>query len=652
METGASSLGYLWLVPGAPLVACALIALVTRPWRRLSATVSIAAISVSFMFSLGALASQLRYGTEARLSAPLQWFNTGTLSPVISLLLDPLSVVMLVVVTTVGLLVQVYSLGYMGRETGLSRYYAYMSLFCASMLGLVLASNFLQLYIFWELVGLCSYLLIGFWYDRDAPAFAAKKAFVTTRLGDLGLLIGLIMICTRAGSFDFAEIQNKMVLEAWDTAWVTTAALLVFCGAVGKSAQIPLHVWLPDAMEGPTPVSALIHAATMVVAGVYLVARTMFLFSASPEAMQTVAMIGGLTAFFAATIALVQNDIKRVLAYSTISQLGYMMLALGVGGLSAGMFHLYTHAFFKALLFLCAGAVIHSLSTNDIWKMGGLRKVMPWTAWTFAIGALSLSGIPPLAGFFSKDGILAAVSGKSGLLFSLALVTAFMTAFYMGRVFFVAFTGESRSEKHGHEAPWVMRGPLVILAVLSVCAGWWVTGFSEFVYFGSPGEEHVSAGFVAMTLMFPLLGLGLAYCVYVLEFPSAASLARRFRLIHSLLLHRYFIDEMYDWIINRIVLNLSRLMAWFDRNAVDGAVNGVAWIVRQSGGQLRRVQTGQVQTYALAIFGGIVVLLFIARIAGAVCDEVDFEGNHIGGPGGARVVFLAPGGFGQSDDSF
>jgi len=610
---------YLWLIPALPLAAFIVIGLVTRPWRLLSAAVGVVAIALSFVFSLWTFIAQLKAGAETVQAVSIPWFSTGTLHPMVGLQVDPLSAVMLLVVTTVALMVQVYSLGYMAGEAGLARYYAYLSLFCASMLGLVLARGFIQLYICWELVGLCSYLLIGFWYDRDAPAFAAKKAFVTTRLGDLGFLLGVLLICTAAGSFEFSEVQARTAAGLLDSRTMTLACLLLFCGAVGKSAQVPLHVWLPDAMEGPTPVSALIHAATMVAAGVYMVARFAFLFHGSPDAMATVAVVGALTALLAATIALVQDDIKRVLAYSTISQLGYMMLALGAGSVTAGMFHLFTHAFFKALLFLCAGAVIHAVRTNDMWEMGGLRKAMPWTFWTFVIGALALAGIFPFSGFFSKDEILARVLAYSPPLFAVALVASFCTAFYMGRVVFVAFLGAARggAAAHAHEAPLVMRGPLVVLAGLSLVAGWWVWDFARFVFAGEVEEVHIHLGLAAATQLVPLAGLALAAGMYVSRTPDPDALAKRFASGYALLRHRFYIDEAYDWLIDRVVMQFAAGIGWFDRHVVDGAVNGVAWLARQTGAQLRYLQTGRVQHYAAAVFGGVLFLLLLARLAGA-----------------------------------
>jgi NADH-quinone oxidoreductase subunit L len=619
MTETASSLGWLWCVPAAPFAAFALIGLLTRPWKQLSAAISIVAASVACLLSWGALFSQIKAGPEAVRTDQFTWFATATLKPVIGILLDPLSAVMLVTVTTVALMVQVYSLGYMGRDKGLSRYYAYMSLFLAAMLGLVLSNNFLETYVCWELVGVCSYLLIGFWYDRDASAFAAKKAFVTTRLGDLGLLIGLIMICTRAGSFDFAEIRGRFAAGGWEPAWLTLVSVLVFCGAAGKSAQVPLHVWLPDAMEGPTPVSALIHAATMVAAGVFLVARTFFLFAGSPDALAVVAGVGAVTAAFAASIALVQVDIKRVLAYSTISQLGYMMLALGLGGLGAGIFHLFTHAFFKSLLFLGAGSVIHALGTNDIREMGGLRKSMPITFWTFAAGSLALAGVAPLSGFFSKDAILHLAWEKSPALFVLASATAVMTSFYMARVFFIAFLGapKSKAAQGAHEAPVVMLVPLVILAAFSVLAGWWAEDFSRFVYFGVPAEGGMKWGFAAAMQAVPLAGILVAYRVYVVRSPEPGALAARLEPIHTLLKRRYYVDEAYDWLVDNVVLRLSAVLAWFDRRGVDGAVNLVARLVRRTGDGVRRLQTGRVSNYVLAVFAGVIAAAVIVRLSGA-----------------------------------
>ncbi len=613
--------GYLWWIPAAPFLAFAVIGIALRPWRRLSAAVSISAILVSFLFSVGAFFSQLNAGAGHPRVSTISWFDTATLHASISVQLDPLSAVMLVVVTTVALMVQLYSLGYMAGEAGLSRYYAYLSFFCASMLGLVLSRNFLQLFVCWELVGACSYLLIGFWYDRHAPAFAAKKAFVTTRLGDLGFLLGILWLSSRAGTFDFAEVQAWLAGKPMPEAELAIVAVLLFCGAVGKSAQVPLHVWLPDAMEGPTPVSALIHAATMVAAGVYMVARLFFLFSAAPDAMHVVAWIGAITAIFASLIALVQDDIKRVLAYSTISQLGYMMLGLGVGSLSAGMFHLFTHAFFKALLFLGAGAVIHAVHTNDMWKMGGLRRVMPWTFGTFVAGSLALAGIFPFSGFFSKDVILHHALQHAPLLFALGLAGSFCTAFYMGRLVFVAFLGEPREHGHGdhkpHEVPWIMRGPLVLLAVLAVTTGFWFKGFAAFVFFGEPEIPVIHLGFAAATQLVPIAGLLLAWAMYVKRSPDPDRLAESAGGLYRMLKHRFWVDEVYDAIIDKGVMRLAAGIAWFDRHIIDGTVDGVAWVSRALGANLRYLQTGRVQHYAVAVFGGVVVLLIVARLAGA-----------------------------------
>ncbi len=412
----------------------------------------------------------------------------GGLTIHLGLMVDSLTAVMLIVVTVVSLMVQIYSQGYMHGDPGYHRYFAFMSLFTGSMLGLVLADNLLFIYVFWEMVGLCSYLLIGFWFHRPAAANAAKKAFIVTRLGDFGFLAAILLLFFNTGTFDIAELHTLAITGALAGTTLTWAAIGIFAGAAGKSAQFPLHVWLPDAMEGPTPVSALIHAATMVAAGVFLVARTFPSFAHSVEALTTVAVIGGFTAIFAATMGLVMTDIKRVLAYSTISQLGYMMLGLGVGGVAIGIFHLFNHAFFKALLFLGAGSVNHATGTFDMRLMGGLRKVMPWTYATFLIASLSLAGIWPLSGFWSKDEILAASLQSQPILFALAMITVFMTAFYMFRVVFLTFGGEYRGgspEAHSkpHESPSVMVMPMVVLAILAVVSGFWnVTGAFGAVY--------------------------------------------------------------------------------------------------------------------------------------------------------------------------
>src|SRR5687767_4705819 len=468
-----------WVILFLPLLSAAAIAFFTQRDRVLSARLSIGAVVVGFVLSVIVFFGF--HNAVAPVEVAASWLAVGDLQVDFGLRLDRLSLLMLLIVTGVGGVIHIYSYGYMHEDPGFSRYYASLSLFTFSMLGIVLANNFVMMFVFWELVGVSSYLLIGFWYERPSAADAAKKAFITNRLGDFGFLLGIIMVWALLGTVRFDELQARLVTSPGALGvWGTIAGLLIFCGAVGKSAQFPLHVWLPDAMEGPTPVSALIHAATMVAAGVYMLCRVAFLFSV--QALDVIAWIGGFTALLAAVIAVQQNDIKRILAYSTLSQLGYMVMAVGVGGPSAAMFHLTTHAFFKALLFLGAGSVIHALHhEQDIWKMGALKKKMPVTFWTFLIGTLALAGVPPFSGFYSKDEILAAAYKHNGALFVVATIVAALTAFYMFRLFFVAFLGAPKSEAsdHAHESPKVMTLPLQFLAVLSVIGG--LIGIETFI---------------------------------------------------------------------------------------------------------------------------------------------------------------------------
>jgi NADH-quinone oxidoreductase subunit L len=566
--------------------------------------------------------------------------------------IDPLTAIMLMVVTIVAALVQIYSLGYMHGDPRFARYYAYLSLFTFSMLGLVLAGTYVLMFVFWELVGLTSYLLIGFWFEKKSASDAGKKAFITTKIGDLGFLAGLMILIFAVGSASLPEL-NYMIFNHQIASnmmpLVALAGILMFAGAVGKSAQFPLHVWLPDAMEGPTPVSALIHAATMVAAGVYLTARMMGIIMISPTMMMVVASIGAFTAFLAASIGLVQNDIKRVLAYSTVSQLGYMIMALGLAGYTAGTFHLMTHAFFKALLFLGAGSVIHAVHTNDIQIMGGLSKKMKVTSLTFLIASLSISGIFPLSGFWSKDEIFATLfaGGHYGFL-AVAILVAGMTAFYMFRLYFMTFTGTPRDHhayEHAHESPKSMTVPLMILAVLSVFAGWvgipWLSkGYSSFVYFGAVHEASPSIILMLVSLIVALSGIGLAYLMYVKGAISPVRMAERFKPIHTFLYNKWYFDELYmaaivnptyklaeflfrfdqviiDGVVNgagKVTLALSWLNELFDIYVVDGAVNGAGYISMFFGKNIRKMQTGQLQTYALVVFLGAVVFLFIKLI--------------------------------------
>ena len=625
---------YSWLIPVMPALAYAVIIFFTRRSKSLSAAISILTMAACFCLSIGVFFEI----TQRDPSQPLPnltwtWLSVPPWDAHVGVLIDHLSVNMLLVVTLISLLVQIYSLGYMHEDERFSTYYSYLSLFTASMLVLVVSNNYLQIFIGWELVGLCSYLLIGFWYFKPEAANACKKAFVVNRIGDMGFLMGVITIGMMFQTFDFAKVQELLSQEIakgtfQGNHYIAGIAILLFCGAVGKSAQFPLHVWLPDAMEGPTPVSALIHAATMVAAGVYMVARTYSIFSADPWSMTVVAWVGGFTAIFAASIALAQDDIKRILAYSTLSQLGYMIMSLGAGGYTSGMFHLTTHACFKALLFLGAGSVIHGVHNQDIWKMGGLWNKMKITAATFLIANLAISGIPPFAGFFSKDAILDAVHESTvpghEILYYAAVFTAFLTAFYMFRLFFVVFLGEPRDHHaydHAHESPLTMTGPLMFLAFLSICIGWlnWpgLDYYSKFVFFG-PGSPEGASSFLQLlaqswlSLLVALLGIGLSAAFYYFKVFSAENVAQQFRPIYLLLKNKYYFDEMYGWFVDKIVFGIASIFHWFDEVVVDdGMVDGTGWFTRKSGGLMSLTQTGYVQNYALVIFGAVAVIYLL-----------------------------------------
>ncbi len=593
------------------------------PWRRAgkpAAYLSILAMAVSMVSSI--------FLVKAVLANPgthywkLTWLPMEQFNPIkVGLLIDNLSAVMLVVVTIVSLMVQIYSLGYMSEETpgSLGRYYTYHYLFSFSMMGLTVSSSLLQMYIFWELVGLCSYLLIGFWYYKPSAANAAVKAFWTTRFGDVGFALGIAILWTFAGTLSLPELFNKADAGTLSVGAITLTMALVFIGAMGKSAQFPLHIWLPDAMEGPTPVSALIHAATMVAAGVYLVARLFPLYSHSHGLLVFITYIGSFTAFIAATMALVQEDIKRVLAYSTISQLGYMMAALGAGSVFAGFFHLFTHAYFKALLFLAAGSVIHAMHTNDIWKMGKLATPMKQTAIVFIIGSLALIGIPPFAGYFSKDAILIKVV-ESGLVLPsiFVIATVFLTAFYMFRVIFVTFFGKKDPEGHPHESPSVMTLPMWILAILSIVAGFaFNRGFESLFGVISEGEHATQAaaephwvGYLSLVL--GLSGILLAYLIYHKEVISHESIRSKLKPIHTLLYRKYFLDDIAYFIYRRgLIDGISLLCGWFDRYIVDGIVNLVTWSTRKSGEVLRMLQTGVIQDYLYGVILGILIFILL-----------------------------------------
>ncbi|MBP5200201.1 MAG: NADH-quinone oxidoreductase subunit L [Schwartzia sp.] len=610
------ALYHAWLIPLLPAMAFVIIGLGTRQNKKTSAIIGITAIGASFLLSLGVVGAVLtkRLVMAAPFVMKTVWASIGGMELGMGVLIDPLTAMMLVVVTTVALMVNIYSVGYMEHDPGMGRFFAFLSLFAASMLGLVISLNFLQMYIFWEGVGLCSYLLIGFYYYKISAREAAKKAFITTRIGDFGMLLGILLLQINFGTLDFIELKTLLPHYIWvsGTSLLTVIGLLLFIGPIGKSGQFPLHVWLPDAMEGPTPVSALIHAATMVVAGVYLIGRAYFIFAELPIVMNVIAWLGGFTAFFAATIAITQRPFKRILAYSTISQLGYMMLALGVGSLSASMFHLMTHAFFKALMFLCAGAVIEAMNEEaDIFKMGGLRHRMPVTFKCMAIGVVAIAGLPPFAGFFSKDAILAAAAEVSFPLYLLATVTAFMTAFYMSRLLFVAFFGEVAEDCPAHETNAFMRWPLVVLAALSVVSGAWghFAGFSDWVFYGVREEEAINWTIAGTSIVLSLIAMWLAYQIYVEKRWSSYQISRRLGVLYDLSFHAYYIDEIYAYIREVTVDMFGRAAYWIDAHIVDGIVHGLGRLTKGLSVVLTIPQRGDTQGYVAVFYTGVIALL-------------------------------------------
>ncbi len=574
------------------------------------------------------------------------WMVSGTFQVSVGFLIDQLTAIMLIVVTSVSTLVHIYSVGYMHGDTGYYRFFSYLSLFTFSMLMLVTGNNLLQLYFGWEAVGLCSYFLIGYYFDKQSASDAGKKAFIVNRFGDFGFGLGVMMIFLTLGSIFYTDIFAKVGtlqgqtinMLGYDVDLVTLIALLLFCGAVGKSAQIPLHVWLPDAMEGPTPVSALIHAATMVTAGVFMVARFNPLFNLSPIAMGVVAITGAVTSLFAATIGLVQNDIKRIIAYSTVSQLGYMFLACGVGAYGAGIFHLYTHAYFKALLFLGAGSVMHAMGGElDIQKMGGLKKYMPTTYWTFLLASISIAGIPGLAGFFSKDEILwlAYNGGTIGkVVWVMGTIVAALTAFYSFRIIFLTFHGKFRGtheqEHHLHESPPAMTVPLMILAVGAVGAGWvgipaaiggsnWIAHFFEPVLghphvHGTHEEEFMVMG---ISIAVAVGGIITSWIFYSLKPEIPKALARNFNRIYTTLWNKYYVDELYDATIVRPTkwAATNILVGFTDGKIIEGIINGVPAAIRDFGTKLRTLQTGSLQHYGIGMGVGLFVILTIVLIA-------------------------------------
>ncbi len=642
----------VWLIFLLPLGCFALVALVIRPFFNrdpsIAGYLAVLTVGASFALSLLALVSVIN-DPEALAFEPHKWLEVGSVVINITALVDPLTAIMLVVVTGVSLMVQVYSIGYMHGDPGYARYFAYMALFTASMIGLVLAGNIVQLYVFWELVGLCSYLLIGFWYHKPSAAAAAKKAFIITRIGDFGLLLAILYLVFNVDAFashglnplDIADIHQAVAIPGLLTSGVVTwIAIGIFTGAVGKSGQFPLHTWLPDAMEGPTPVSALIHAATMVTAGVFLVARFFPLFESSETAMTVVAIVGGFTAVFAASMGLVANDIKRVLAYSTVSQLGYMMLALGVGAYGPAIFHLFTHAFFKALLFLGSGSVNHATGTFDMRYMGGLRKTMPWTYRTFLIGALSLAGIFPLAGFWSKDEILLGAfhSGDAvgQLVFWLALAAVFMTAFYMFRALFMTFGGEFRggsdadpeADAHGEvhlgESPSVMVFPLIVLGIASIVTGFFVNPIVDLgivpihwlSYFLHAKTEDPSILIALGSTVVAVAGIALAYLMYSAGRLSPERIGKRAGPAYDVLLRKYYFDELYEtYLTGRVFYGaVAKFLDWADKSIVDGVVRLVADLGRNVGRAMAHAQTGQLQGYGIVVSMGVIAIFAVVLL--------------------------------------
>src|SRR6266481_5942788 len=652
----------LWLIPLLPLIGAAINGLFGRRFRNgMVAAVALLFTGASFAWALRAVILGQHIGLPYNKALPFDWIVAGTFHVPFGFYLDQLSTVMVLVVTGVGFLIHIYSAGYMSHEGGYYRFFAYLNLFMFFMLTLVLANNYLLMFVGWEGVGLASYLLIGFYFLKDSAANAGKKAFIVNRIGDFAFLLGMFLIIQNFGSLNFDKVFSDVSKMSPETGWglLTAIALLLMFGATGKSAQIPLYVWLPDAMEGPTPVSALIHAATMVTAGIYMIARSSAIFSLAPHALEVVAVIGCLTAIFAATMGLAQTDIKRVLAYSTVSHLGYMFMACGVAAYSAAIFHLMTHAFFKALLFLGAGSVIHAIGgEQDMRRMGGLRKLIPVTFWVVTIATFAIAGFPPLAGFFSKDEILwRALQAEHGgwILWTVGIITAGLTSFYMFRLWFMTFFGELRlgkanhghdahaaaSHSHGpaadhghghggvHESPWIMLAPLVILATLSVVGGWVgipkaMGGSNAFETFLSPAihapaETAVERGselvFAGISVGVAILGSLLACWLYYLQPELPSRITSRIRGLYTLVLNKYYVDELYGRFFVKPLLALSTVVLWHgvDQHMIDGTVNGAGSASKGIGNQLRRIQSGNIRSYAAWVaIGGAAVIAYMA----------------------------------------
>jgi len=640
------ALDHLWIIPLLPLLGAATNGLFGKNWpNKIVNTVALSATGLSFLAALEAVREFFEQGQQLVHKEFFDWIVAGSFRAGFDLQMDQLTVIMVLVVTGVGFLIHIYSTGYMSHEGGYYRFFSYLNLFMFFMLILVLAANYVLLFVGWEGVGLASYLLIGFYFLKKSASDAGKKAFIVNRIGDFGFMLGMFLLFKTFGTLDFTQLFAKAdpwSHESWGVfGTFTVACLLLFMGACGKSAQLPLYVWLPDAMEGPTPVSALIHAATMVTAGVYVVARSHILFTHSETAMVVVAIVGCATAFFAATIGLVQTDIKKVLAYSTVSQLGYMFLGCGVGAFGAGIFHLMTHAFFKALLFLAAGSVIHAMGgEQNMLHMGGLSKKIKVTYWTMLIATLAIAGFPPLAGFFSKDSILlAAFNREPGWhpLYVLGLLTALMTSFYMFRLIFLTFHGKQRYDEHHvhvHESPWSMLGPLVILAILSIIGGWlaapsfWggedhFTAFLAPVFGGAHAEgeaalSEAAAHSLELTLagvavFAALLGLLTAFWLYLRQPGKPAEIAKSLKGVYTTLYNKYYVDEFYGAAIVKPLLSLSTNVLWkiIDVEAIDGTVNGIAHGTTATGDVTRRTQSGNTRSYAVWVVVGALTILII-----------------------------------------
>ena len=604
-----------WLALFSPLAACIIITLFFLRSKLMSSFLAIGGILTSFICCVLMFSQIYHAHPAAELQQSISWIHFDTLTIDFGILVNPLAIMMLLIVTGVGSAIFIYSRGYMADDTSMPRFFAYLSLFAFSMIGIVLSNNFIQLFMFWELVGLSSYLLIGFWFEKPSAADAGVKAFIVNRVADFGFLCGILLLWSLSGlgsarSFNFTDLA--VAVPNIDPSMLFICAILIFCGVVGKSAQVPLHVWLADAMEGPTPVSALIHAATMVAAGIYLLARTFFIFEPLTAALTVIAYVGAVTAFLAATLAVVENDIKRILAYSTLSQLGLMVMALGLGGPMQGMYHLTTHAFFKALLFLGAGSVIYAIHhEQNIWKMQGLLKQMPITGITFLLATLALCGIFPLSGFFSKDEILALAFEHNMFLYLAASLTSGLTSFYMGRLIWVAFWGKTNSG-HGHhpahESPAVMTIPLIFLAILTVTGGF--LGIPHFLY---PENDHIPMNIrvAVISSIVAIVGIGLSYLVYG-QRPKQDPLESKLGVVYPILKNKYYFDAVYGWYVNSIQQGLAKILTWAeDTFIVKFGVHGVTSSAKAGGDVLRRLQTGLVQFYALVFVLGTIGLFFI-----------------------------------------